>query len=79
MAQWVKNQTSIHEDVGSVLALLSGLRIQHCRELWCRLAAAAPIRPLAWELPYATGGEALKKKKKRIYPNRITQTHSAHS
>ena len=27
--------------------------------LWCRLAAAAPIGPLAWELPYATGG-ALK-------------------
>ena len=22
--------------------------------LWCRLAAAAPIPPLAWELPYAT-------------------------
>ena len=22
--------------------------------LWCRLAAVAPIRPLAWELPYAT-------------------------
>ena len=22
--------------------------------LWCRLAAAAPIRPLAWELPYTT-------------------------
>jgi len=23
--------------------------------LWCRLAAAALIRPLAWELPYALG------------------------
>ena len=23
--------------------------------LWCRLAGAAPIRPLAWELPYARG------------------------
>ena len=22
---------------------------------WCRLAATAPIRPLAWEAPYATG------------------------
>ena len=32
--------------------------------LWCRLAAAAPIWPLAWELPYA-GDMALKKKKKR--------------
>ena len=23
--------------------------------LWCRLAATAPIQPLAWEPPYATG------------------------
>ena len=28
--------------------------------LWCRLVAVAPIKPLAWELPYATGA-ALKK------------------
>ena len=32
--------------------------------LWRRLAAAAPIWPLAWELPYATGA-ALKKEKTR--------------
>ena len=31
--------------------------------LWCRPAAAAPIQPLAWEIPYAAG-EALKKNKK---------------
>ena len=31
--------------------------------LWCRPAAVAPIRPLAWELPYATG-VALKSKNK---------------
>ena len=30
--------------------------------LWCRLAAVASIRSLAWEPPYATG-TALKKKK----------------
>jgi len=30
---------------------------------WCRLAAAALIQPLAWELPY-TMGVALKKKEK---------------
>ena len=30
------------------LASLSGLRIQHCCELWCRPAAAALIQPLAW-------------------------------
>ena len=35
--------------------------------LWCRLAAAAPIRPLAWEPPYAMGAalEKAKKKKKK--------------
>ena len=36
--------------------------------MWCKLAAAAPIQPLAWEPPYAVG-LALKmtkrKKKKR--------------
>ena len=63
------NPVSTHEDSVQSLALLSGLRIQHCRELWCRsrcgsdllllglwcrLAAAALIRPLAWEFPYAT-------------------------
>ena len=32
--------------------------------LWRRLVAAAPIRPLAWELPYAMGLGGEKKKKK---------------
>ena len=32
--------------------------------LWCRLAAAAPIRPLAWEIPHAAGAPPTKKKKK---------------
>ena len=31
--------------------------------LWCRLPAVAPIRPLAWEPPYAMG-VALEKGKK---------------
>ena len=30
--------------------------------LWCRLAATAPIRPLAWKPPYAMG-VALKRQK----------------
>ena len=51
MRLWVPSLTS-----------LRGLRIQRCRELWCRPAAVGPIQPLAWELPYAVGA-ALKKKK----------------
>ena len=38
--------------------------------LWCRLAATAPIRPLAWEPPYAAGaalkGQKTKKKRKNL-------------
>jgi len=60
------------------LASLSGLRIQHCHELWyigcrhgldpvllrlwCKSAAAALIQHLGWELPYATGA-AIKRRK----------------
>ena len=33
--------------------------------LWCRLAAIALIRALAWELPYAMGAALEKKKKKK--------------
>ena len=45
------------------LASISGSKIQHCRELWSSPEAAAPIQPLAWELPHATGA-ALKREKK---------------
>ena len=58
------------------LVSLSGLRIRHCCNrcgsdlvwLWLghRPAAAAPIQPLAWELPYATGAPIKKKKKFHI-------------
>ena len=64
------NPTGTHEDAGLILALLSGLRIRCCHELWwrspmwlgCCIAVAvaqagstAPIQPLAWELSHATG------------------------
>ena len=36
--------------------------------LWCRLAAAAPIQPLAWEPPYAAGAaQEIAKRQKNIY------------
>ena len=37
--------------------------------LWCRVADTAPIRPLAWELPYAESA-ALKSKKKKPQTNK---------
>ena len=39
--------------------------------LWCRLAAAAPIRPLPWELPYAVG--AALNKTEQTKQNRTKQ------
>ena len=79
MAQWSTNPTRNHEVAGSVPALAQWVNdIRRCRELWCRLqtrlgscvavalAATAPIRPLAWEPPYAAGAaqEIAKNKKK---------------
>ena len=37
--------------------------------LWCRPAAAAPIQPLAWELPYAAGTALKRQKEKRKKKN----------
>ena len=38
--------------------------------LWCRLVAVAPIRPLAWEPPYAADAplKGQKTKKKEEFP-----------
>ena len=38
--------------------------------LWCRQAAIAPIRLLAWELPYATG-VAIKRPKKNYVSSKL--------
>ena len=55
------------------LASLSGLRIWHCRELWCRPVATDPIRPLAWEPPYAMGAALEKTKKKKKCPKGLVK------
>ena len=38
--------------------------------LWCRPAASAPVRPLAWEPPHAVGA-ALKTKNKEFSPKQL--------
>ena len=77
MKTWVRSLTS-----------LSRLRIWHCRELcrrgldpallwlWCRPAAAAPIRPLAWKLPNAMGAALERKKKKKKKKKREQVFHN---
>ena len=60
------------------LASLSGLRIWCCCELWCKPAATALIRPLAWEPPYAKGAalkEQKTKKKKKKRNNCLGSSH----
>ena len=53
VAQQVANPTSFPEDAGSIPDLTQWLKIWCCPELWCRLAAAAPVRPLARAVAYA--------------------------
>ena len=75
VAQRLTNPTGIHEDMVPSLALLSGLGIWRCFELWsrsqmrlrsCIAVAAALIQSLAWELPYAVGMALKKTKKKNV-------------
>ena len=40
--------------------------------LWCKPAAIALIRPLAWEFPYAMGAALKRKKKKKVAINSHT-------
>ena len=61
----VKNPTRIHENSGLIPGLTKWVKDLTLLWLWHRLAAAALIQPLAWELPYAIGAALRKKKKKK--------------
>ena len=72
------NLTSIPEVSGYIPSLAQWVKDPVLRWLWHRPAAAALIRTLAWELPYATG-VALKRKKNAEIPFYLEVNSSAFS
>ena len=61
------NPTRNHDVVSLIPGLAQWVKDPALLWLWCRPAAVAPIRPLAWEAPYAVGA-ALK--------TQVTYTHT---
>ena len=51
--------------MGSIPGLAQWVKDLVLLWLWCRLAATALIRPLAWEPPHAVGAALKSKKKER--------------
>ena len=70
MARQLANPTSIHEDAGLIPGLDEWVKDKVWLWLWRRPAATAPIGPLAWEPPCASGA-ALKGSKKRKPGNNL--------
>ena len=77
------NLTRNHEVAGSIPGC--GIGGRHDLDavllrLWCKPAATAPIRPLAWEPPYAAGAaqEIAKRQKQKQNQKTKTKTNSMH-
>ena len=68
------NLTSIREDTGSSPGLAQCVNDSALLWLWCRPVATAPIWPLAWEPPYATGVALEKAKRQKTNKQRMCLT-----
>ena len=69
----------MNDDTGSIPGLTHWVRHLVLRELWQRPAAVAPIRPLAWEPPYAVSVALDRQKdKKQTNKQRVNTSNDSH-